>query len=58
MGAVISSAGIFASTLSKTTLMLTFTFGVIGGLGQGLMFVPASISAGFWFEKRRALATG
>ena len=58
MGALLSSAGIFASTFSKNTLMLTFSFGVIGGLGQGLMFVPAGISAGFWFEKRRALATG
>ena len=58
MGALLSSAGIFASTFSTNILMLTFYFGIIGGLGQGLMFVPAGISAGFLFDKRRALATG
>lgn len=30
----------------------------LGGIGSGLIYVPAVISAGFYFEKWRALATG
>ena len=58
VGAVISCAGILLSSLSTNVLALILTYGVIGGFGQGLIYVPACVSAGFWFEKKRALATG
>ena len=29
-----------------------------GGLGLGLIYLPAIVSVGFYFERRRALATG
>ena len=58
IGAVISFAGIMLSALSPNVILLIITFGVIGGFGQRLMYVPACVSAGFWFEKKRALATG
>ena len=58
IGAVISFAGIMLSALSPNVITLILTFGVIGGFGQGLMYVPACVSAGFWYEKKRALATG
>ena len=32
--------------------------GVLGGLGLGLISLPAIVSVGFYFESRRALATG
>ena len=34
------------------------TYGVLGGLGLGLIYLPAIVSVGFYFERRRALATG
>ena len=58
LGAIISCAGILLSTFSSNSFTLILTFGVVGGFGQGLMYVPACVSAGFWFEKKRALATG
>ena len=58
LGSIISCAGILFSTFSSNSLTLILTFGVVGGFGQGLMYVPACVSAGFWFEKKRALATG
>ena len=31
---------------------------LIGGFGLGLMYVPAVVAVGYWFEKRRSLVTG
>ena len=30
----------------------------MGGLGLGLMYVPAVTAVGYWFEKKRSLVTG
>ena len=35
-----------------------FLFGVVAGAGLGLMYVPAVVSVGYYFDKYRALATG
>lgn len=34
------------------------SYGVLGGLGLGLMYVPAVTAVGYWFEKKRSLVTG
>ena len=34
------------------------TYGVIGGIGLGLIYLPAVVAVGYYFERRRALATG
>ena len=57
-GSIISCFGIAISTLSPNVPVLMITYGVIGGFGLGLIYVPAVISVGYYFEKRRALATG
>ena len=31
---------------------------MVGGFGLGLMYVPAVVAVGYWFEKRRSLVTG
>jgi len=46
------------STLSESVYMLIVTYGIIGGIGFGLIYLPAIVSVGYYFEKRRALATG
>jgi MFS family permease len=37
---------------------LIITVGVIGGFGASLVFIPANIAIGYYFENKRALATG
>ncbi|CAG9822421.1 unnamed protein product [Phaedon cochleariae] len=39
--------------MSKTTCMV-----VVAGLGMGLVYMPAVIAVGFYFERRRGVATG
>ena len=34
------------------------TYGVIGGFGLGLIYLPAVVAVGYYFESKRALATG
>ena len=57
-GAVISGVSIFISTFSVNVYMLMVFYGVLGGLGLGLMYVPAVTAVGYWFEKKRSLVTG
>jgi len=57
-GALVSSLAIFISTFSPNVYMLMISYGVCGGLGLGLMYVPAVTAVGYWFEKKRSLVTG
>ena len=57
-GAVVSALSIFISTYSVNVPMLMVFYGVLGGLGLGLMYVPAVTAVGYWFEKKRSLVTG
>lgn len=58
VGAVLAWAAISMSTLSVNVGMLMITYGIIGGFGFGLIYLPAIVSVGFYFESKRALATG
>ncbi|CAG5134292.1 unnamed protein product [Candidula unifasciata] len=57
-GAVLASVAFFLSTFSPNIGVLIFTYGFLGGLGFGLMYLPAIVMVGYYFERRRALATG
>jgi MCP family monocarboxylic acid transporter-like MFS transporter 14 len=61
-GSVIASLAILASWYlcrGEPNMLALFVFyGVIGGVGFGMIYVPAVIAVGFYFEKKRALATG
>lgn len=39
-------------------LALFLLYGVLGGVGFGMIYVPAVIAVGFYFDNKRALATG
>lgn len=58
IGSVIGMVSFAISTLSESVYMLIVTYGIIGGIGFGLIYLPAIVSVGYYFEKRRALATG
>merc|ERR1719350_895586 len=57
-GAIVSAVSIFISTFSPNVYCLMISYGVLGGLGLGLMYVPAVTAVGYWFEKKRSLVTG
>ena len=57
-GAAVSCAGFFLATFVHNVPLLMLLFGVLAGSGLGLMYVPAVVSVGYYFDKRRALATG
>ena len=57
-GAAVSCAGFFLATFVHNVPLLMLLFGVLAGSGLGLMYVPAVVSVGYYFNKRRALATG
>ncbi|KAL3095392.1 hypothetical protein niasHS_007491 [Heterodera schachtii] len=57
-GSLIASIGFLISALLPALPVLYLCFGVIGGLGFGLIFLPAIVIVGQYFSERRALATG
>jgi len=57
-GAVVSALGFFLSTFAPNVFVLMLSFSILAGTGLGLMYVPAIVAVGHYFDKRRALATG
>lgn len=57
-GSILASAGFLLGSFSSNMNVLILTYGGLGGLGFGLIYLPSIVSVGFYFEKRRALATG
>ena len=58
MGSIIASAAFMLCTLSTNVNHMMLTYGVMGGIGFGLIYLPSVISVSYYFERRRALATG
>lgn len=57
-GSVISCAAFVLSTFSTSIGTLMITYGIIGGFGFGLIYLPAVVAVGYYFETKRSLATG
>jgi len=58
VGSVIAGVAIFCSSFSSTLPVLVLTYGVLGGIGLGLMYVPAVVAVGQYFSRRLSFATG
>ncbi|CAD5117746.1 DgyrCDS6491 [Dimorphilus gyrociliatus] len=58
IGSIVSTIAFILSTFSPNINVLIVTFGALGGFGFGLMYLPSIVMVGYYFEKRRALATG
>ncbi|RZB40364.1 monocarboxylate transporter 10 [Asbolus verrucosus] len=58
VGSVLGAAAFALSYFATGVQYLCVTFGVLGGIGFGFIYVPSVITVGFYFEKWRALATG
>ncbi|XP_033724502.1 monocarboxylate transporter 13-like isoform X1 [Pecten maximus] len=57
-GSIIFGVGIFLSTFSPNLDIMILLYGIVGGFGFGLMYIPSIVIVGIYFDKRRALATG
>lgn len=58
LGSLIASSGFVMSYFVKSFYFLYFTIGIVVGFGFGLIYVPAIVSVGYYFEKRRSFAIG
>lgn len=57
-GSLVSCTAFLLSTIAPTIDVLMITYGVMGGIGFGMVFLPAVVSVGYYFSTKRALATG
>jgi MFS family permease len=57
-GSIMSSAAFVLSTFSPNVTVLMLTYGVMGGIGFGFIYLPAVVAVGYYFETKRSLATG
>lgn len=57
-GSIISAFAFVLSTFSTSVNMLMLTYGILGGFGFGLIYLPAVVAVGYYFETKRSLATG
>ncbi|KAM7355290.1 monocarboxylate transporter 14 [Cochliomyia hominivorax] len=57
-GSVVACVAFALSTLSTSVDILMLTYGVIGGFGFGMIYLPAVVAVGYYFETKRSLATG
>lgn len=58
VGGVVAAAGTFASAYADSIGMLCVSFGVITGLAMSMGYVTSVVIVAFYFEDKRALATG
>ena len=58
VGGFLGFIGLSCSSLAPSIDVLYLTIGVLCGLAFGMVWMPFLVSVGFYFEKRRALATG
>ncbi|KAI6176829.1 Monocarboxylate transporter 5 [Aphelenchoides bicaudatus] len=57
-GALIASLGFFVATFSPTIFVYLIFYGLVGGVGFGLIYLPGIVVVSQYFESKRALATG
>ena len=58
MGSIFTAISLIASTFSTDAYFLFLTYGICGGLGLSLIMLPTNIGCNYYFDKKRALATG
>ncbi|XP_053604996.1 monocarboxylate transporter 12 isoform X4 [Plodia interpunctella] len=57
-GSVIATVAFVLSSYSKSVTMMMLTYGLLGGIGFGMIYLPSVVAVGYYFETRRSLATG
>ncbi|XP_067128313.1 monocarboxylate transporter 12-B-like [Centruroides vittatus] len=57
-GSILSSIAFILCFFAKTLLHICLCFGIVGGIGFGFIYLPAIVTVGYYFETKRAFATG
>ncbi|KAK2182540.1 hypothetical protein NP493_350g02042 [Ridgeia piscesae] len=57
-GALVIFFAFIVSSVAPNIGVLTITYGLIGGVGVSMVYIPSLLVVGFYFERRRALANG
>jgi MFS family permease len=57
-GSILLALGLGLSPLSPNIPILILSQGLIGGIGASLIHLPANIATNYYFEKKRAMASG
>uniref|UniRef100_A0ABM5G385 Monocarboxylate transporter 14 isoform X1 n=2 Tax=Pogona vitticeps TaxID=103695 RepID=A0ABM5G385_9SAUR len=57
-GGILNALGWILSSYASNVYYLFMTFGVTAGIGSGMVYLPAVVMVGEYFQKRRALAQG
>ncbi|NWI19882.1 MOT14 protein, partial [Crypturellus soui] len=58
IGGILNALGWILSAYASNVHCLFITFGVTAGVGSGMVYLPAVVMVGQYFQKRRALAQG
>lgn len=58
IGSIIGAGSIALSIISPNIYVMWLLFGFIGGTGLGLLYLPSIVMVGYYFEEKRAIATG
>lgn len=58
IGGIISAVSVAASVYAPNIKIMWLLFGFIGGIAMGLVYLPSIVMVGYYFEKKRAIATG
>lgn len=58
IGGFIAGTSFVISSFSNSIEMLCFTFGIMAGIGLSMVYVAAIVVVAFYFEDKRAFATG
>ncbi|CAF4500874.1 unnamed protein product [Rotaria magnacalcarata] len=58
IGSCIAAGAVAVSVRSPNIVCMWLSFGFIGGIGMGLVYLPSIVMVGYYFEEKRAIATG
>ncbi|PIC18249.1 hypothetical protein B9Z55_024209 [Caenorhabditis nigoni] len=58
LGSLISGVAFLIAPASPNIYIFMLIYGVVGGIGFGMIYLPAIVVVGFYFESKRAMATG
>ncbi|KAK3746737.1 hypothetical protein RRG08_059568 [Elysia crispata] len=58
VGTIVSFLAFIAASQTTNIDVLIFTYGVMGGFGLGMIYLPCIVIVNYYFEKRRGLANG
>lgn len=58
IGAMLAGISMILSVFCVNIWPFIILYGVLGGIGFGLIFLPSIVIVGYYFEKKRSIATG